>query len=288
MKKIILYIVIVLFAGNYVNGQNYIGTIVPEVPKAGTVVTISFSLNEGDVQSDLAIYIYNSYTKTYQRLTTESTFDGLAYHSTYLVPDGTPSNTVLQFALGSVTLPVSYYGVVSPATVLPIVFKSYNASLYNTDKILLEWTLASNNGIKNTVIRRSTDGRNFTPIAIIPGDGLYYRYVDTPGAGPAYFYTIECSSLDGDIKISNTLYVTKNISLSQYRILNNGDVRNRLFISGPALSLTAGNNIKIFDIAGREYPAPLTASNTVNVERLEKGFFYLKIANQKPLAFVKK
>jgi hypothetical protein len=275
----------------FTNAQSYSGTIAPASPKPGTTITVNFSLTSGLPVLNLVIYMYNSTTKTYAALPATATFNSSAYYAYYTIPANTPNNTLLQFTIGTNTTPPIYYGVVQSATVLPIIFESYTAILNTAGNINLKWKLASTDGMDKSVIYRSTDGKNFTPITTLKGSVAQSDYAYTDVIDPiekAYFYKIACVSIDGDEIISNTLYVSTNgiSNMAVPKILNNANVTSQLFVSGINLTDFKTSEINIFDVSGRKYQSSVLNNSTVNTNNLRTGIYYLKIANNKPLVFM--
>jgi hypothetical protein len=290
MKKISIFLSLFLFIA-YINAQSYTGTIVPTTPAPGNTITINFSLTAGTPVTNLVIYAYNSSTLAYTMLPTVSTFNGNAYYSSYFIPITTPNNTLLQFAIGSNSVPITYNGVVESATVLPIIFESYTAVLNTAGNVSLKWKLASTDGMDKSIIYRSTDGSTFTPIATIKGSASQYDYAYTDLIDPAvksYFYRVACVSLDGDKIISKTLYINNNAngSAAVPKIMNNGNVTGQLFVSGINLSDFKTGEINIYDMLGRKYQPSVLNSNTLIANNLRTGMYYLKIGQNKPLAFM--
>lgn len=283
-----LFILLALF----INAQTYTGTISFDTPAPGTTVTVNFSLvPPGASISNLSIYVYNSSTSTYSILSTTSTFNSLAYYAYFTIPANTPNNTVMQFALGTITTPATYYGTVASATVLPIILKSFTALLQGTDKVALQWELANNNHpLNKSIVYRSTDGINFNVLDTVMGatNQFVYNYTDLLTTNNnSFFYKIACLGIDGDKTISNTLAINNNgDGFNSVKILNNANVSNQLFLSGIDLSKYKFSDINMVDILGRKYQATIINNNTLNLNYLKAGMYYLKIGNNQPVNFI--
>lgn len=289
MKSIYTIIACLLFSFG-TKAQTYAGTVSNSKPSPGSTFTINFSLTSGQATSSLVIYVYNSNTLDYTKLPTTSTFNGLAFYTTYTVPEGTPNNTILQFAVGTNTPQPTYYGTVSTSTVLPVIFQSFTAAMLGTDKVSLKWVLASTDGMDKSIVYRSVDGTNFLPIDTIKGSASVnsYGYIDPIGVNSGtYFYRIACVSLDGVKIITSTLHISKiGNGASTPKILNNAHIGNTLYLSGIDLSDYKNGEINIFDAMGRKYQAIAQNNNTIITNNLTKGIYYLKIGNNQPVSFI--
>lgn len=290
--KTIYTLLVISMLSHFAKAQSYSGTISPSVPTPGKTLSINFALTigSGPAVNNLSIYSYNSMTGVTTLLPTTSVFGGTNYLAYYTVPSNTVNNTILDFTVATTTNPIVYYGVVASATVLPVVFKSYTASLLGTDKVSLKWELASTDGISKTIIFRSTDGNTFLPIDTLKSSATQYSYDYTDilsGNSSTYFYKIACISVDGKSIISNTMLVSVNSNSSTIpKILNNAHVTGQLFLTGINLQDYKAGEINVIDMVGRKYQTTILSSNTLNVNNLSTGMYYLKIGSKPPMNFI--
>ncbi len=287
MKTLILFAFLLI--SNLTESQSYSGTIAPASPSAGETITVNFSLISGSAVPNLIIYVYNSTTLDYSTLPTTSTFSSTGYYAYYTIPLGTPNNTILQFTIGTNTTPPTYYGIVQSTTVLPIIFKDYTATFNGMDKIALKWQLESTSGIDKSIIYRSTDGNLFTQVATIKGNINQndYSYIDTIDNNSSYFYKIAGVGLDGDKIFSSTLFIYANgNNITLPKVLNNSNISNEIILTGINLTNYKTGDINIIDVLGRKYPLSILSNNTIGINNLKSGLYYLKIGNNKPLSFM--
>jgi len=94
---------------------------------------------------------------------------------------------------------------------LPIELVSFNASA-NEDKVVLNWSTASEINNDHFTIKRSGDGKNFMPLAVIKGSGTknspsQYSYIDNSPLFGRSYYQLTQTDFDGYSANAETISV---------------------------------------------------------------------------------
>ncbi|MGC4103217.1 hypothetical protein [Ferruginibacter sp.] len=274
-----------LFLFIAVNAQTYAGTVAPNTLKPGDAVAVSFALTTGAPMAGLSIYV-DDINGTHV-LTTNTIFGGQAYKANYTVPANQPVPSIVNFAVGNGT---TFYGVVSSASVLPVVFVSSDVKFSAAEnKATISWKIAQNDGVKEFDILRSSDGRNYTKVGTVaPGTSLTYSYDDqlATAVDGVYYYKISGVSMDGAVKETASMAVKKGNKNTRPVILGNSNVKNVITLSGINLMEYKTGEIKVLDAMGRSCAATVQSSNTIAVNNLTAGVYYLKIKDLPALNFI--
>lgn len=293
MKKLSTLIVSFLFLFS-AQATLYTGTLSASAGTAGSTVTVTFTLTTGPAISGLVIY--KSVLGTVSALTTVDNpvfgISGNNYTATFTVPSGLPNGTPVFFTISNNPF-ATVYGNSSPFpvyTVLPVVYINNSAKFIETEnKVDLSWSIATADGAKEFNIMRSTDGINFTKIATVAATTKTdYAYEDLlPIAVVNYYYKISGVSMDGTVKETGRMLIKKSNKSSTPVILNNGNIKNELLVTGVNLTDYKAGAIKVFDVSGRSYAATIKSSNSIYLNTSAAGIYFLKISDLPTISFMK-
>lgn len=143
---------------------------------------------------------------------------------------------------------------------LPVRFTSFDLALENQD-VLVQWTTADETNNHHFDIQRSENGRDWYPIAQVPGAGTVsafqrYSYIDRNTVSPVLYYRISQVDHDGRSSITSVRMVKKDRAAG-IRIDNAGS--NCLYVHFPQ-KIFANVMVRLVSGDGRE----ITASHYVN------------------------
>ncbi|MGG9960496.1 T9SS type A sorting domain-containing protein [Ferruginibacter sp. SUN106] len=273
----------------------YTGSLSSATGTAGSAVTVTFNLTSGPAISELVIY--SSILGTVTPLTTANNpvfgIYNNNYTATFTVPSGYPNGTPVFFTIS--TNPFgTVYGNTSPFpmyTILPITYISNSAKYIEAgNKVALNWKIGSADGVKEFKVMRSTDGFSFTTIGtVLPGSTTDYTYEDyLPNTAVNYYYKISGVTMDGMVKETGRMLIKKSDKNAAPVILNSGNVKNELLVTGVNLMDYKAGEIKVFDVTGRSYTAAIQSSNSIYVTTLSAGMYFLKIKDLPALRFIEK
>ncbi len=163
------------------------------------------------------------------------------------------------------------------ATLLPLNFIAFNASLCNTNEVCLNWETANENNVSHFEILRSNDGSNFTKIAQQPAKNKVsniYNAVDITAAlskNYKLFYTIREVDMDGKITASKVVVVKK--AADNATIIYPNPVNDVLKIADYSLIKT----VMLTDLNGRTIKHFTRNFSNMLVADLAAGIYFIKI-----------
>jgi Secretion system C-terminal sorting domain/Phospholipase/Carboxylesterase len=102
----------------------------------------------------------------------------------------------------------------NPAALLPVVWKSFTASL-NNEIVTLQWTISNQQNVDKYNVEKSADGNNWSEIAMVPAQKnssseQVYTYTDQATAKGSFFYRIKQIDLNGQYTYSSVVKIAKN------------------------------------------------------------------------------
>jgi hypothetical protein len=179
----------------------------------------------------------------------------------------------------------------APQSVLPLSLISYSASIEPGSRVELNWQTAYENNIKQFIIRRSSDGRNFKEIGTVTATGYNnyatnYHFVDIAPLQGANYYRLDEADKDGFIKHLGikavTLYSRYNTATLYPNPVTNGSFNVKL----PAM---IENNYLLVDMSGKIVQrGTITSENQkVNVSGLAPGNYAIKLADGEVIKWIK-
>jgi uncharacterized delta-60 repeat protein len=172
------------------------------------------------------------------------------------------------------------------AVALPLVLSSFYAQK-QTNKVVLQWQTSSEEGVKQFVIERSTDGKTYKAIGQVAASGnssltKHYSFADqSPYMSTSNYYRLNMQDIDGAIKYSKTLIIKFDGQLTTSMAVFPNPTSNLLQVQLPdGMNGTVG--LQVFDLNGRLVKFTNLASDgsalntTVDVSTLVSGIYILK------------
>lgn len=137
---------------------------------------------------------------------------------------------------------------------LPVHLLNFFGNMDKNNKVTLNWTIADNETASSFVVERSTNGRDFTTVAIVMASEKTgtenYTYYEMNNTGEKVLYRLQMVDKGHNAEYTRILvFQGKTLGKSSLRIIGN-PVSDKLTFS--YTSLTAETvNVKVFDAAGR-------------------------------------
>lgn len=171
-------------------------------------------------------------------------------------------------------------------TPLPLVLGQFFAQK-QTDKVVLQWSTASEEGVKQFVVERSSDGKTYKAIGVVAAVGnstltQKYSFADAaPFMGANNYYRLLMRDADGNFKYSKFLVVKFDGQLTTALKVNPSLVRDILQVQIPD-GMKGNIGLHIIDMNGRVISKSTIASDgsalntTLDVSSLIKGVYILR------------
>lgn len=195
----------------------------------------------------------------------------------WLTTVATSANSVTRNATATYSAYGSF-GAGELGSVLPVQILNFSAALV-TNVSKLSWSAASEIGIANYTIQKSSDGASFTDIGAVMAVNnttatTNYSFVDGAFIASSY-YRLKIMSMEGAITYSNILIVKIG---AQFKVSTYPNpVSNMLAITG----LMGNEILNMHDISGKLVFKKIVPANTttfsINVAQLTLGVYYLDI-----------
>jgi hypothetical protein len=204
-------------------------------------------------------------------------------------------STAVTGVFTSLTLPAGYTGTLAYtatdvkltlATVLPVGLTSFTGKkAYNG--VELKWQTASELNNNYFEVLRSENGKDFTSIGTIKGNGTSqeirnYNFTDVNPVSGANYYQLKQTDFDGTAKIvGETVAVTFGNNLPEFNVSSNGNTL-KVFVFANNAGL---NNLVITDMQGKKVAQDsrilAKGYNTfsINVGSLNAGVFVAQSSN---------
>ncbi len=166
---------------------------------------------------------------------------------------------------------------------LPIHIMNLNATI-KTNTVLINWSIANNDGINKYEIEKSRDGIHFSSIGMVNAISLNdYSFTDKNLSFPSY-YRIKSCSLDGQSSYSSFVFVSENTN-SVINIFPN-PVYQQLTVSG----LQGKNDLQIINQLGEILLTEKVMTNSTNldVSNLKAGLYTLSVVDETNRVTLKK
>ncbi|MFZ4770934.1 MAG: T9SS type A sorting domain-containing protein [Ferruginibacter sp.] len=162
------------------------------------------------------------------------------------------------------------------ATVLPVTFKSVNATIKATG-IEINWKVENEIAIASYEIERSKNGYDFTGIGFVDAANRNsYSYTDATVLAGVFYYRIKIISTNGSFKYS-TIVNVKQSNNAEINIYPN-PVANSIFING----LKKNATINIVNTVGQIVLKQNVSSSTISldVSRFKAGVYTIQIVSE--------
>jgi hypothetical protein len=218
-----------------------------------------------------------SYTSSWQSILNSGSA-WIFYTNTRLAPVGTRKIRIrmqsqLFFNQYAVNVYFDDISLTKPV-VLPVNLVSFTGNEAG-DKINLNWKTGAELNFTQYELEKSTDGTNFSIIAVIPGGKTNYNFIDNNEVHSAnkYFYRLKMKDTDG--KTSYSKIVTVNTRSRQSMALSPNPATNSVTLSG----LYERGTITIINSSGT--PVLTTKTNgpttSINISQLPAGYTWCDI-----------
>lgn len=169
--------------------------------------------------------------------------------------------------------------------VLPVKFESFSAELSN-GAALLKWSTSFEFNNAKYIVEKSTDGKNFSAVGEVAGkvnsvELNKYSYVDASfKAGDVAFYRLKQVDFDGSSTFSKVAYVnTSREKSTNVRVAPNPFLNEDIQLIGLSASEMNKNNIRIFNMAGKQLNFEIVGSNAIRLDpSLPKGIYFVNIS----------
>jgi hypothetical protein len=234
--------------GGYLNGSNDCIKLISLA--LGSTYSVSFNVEPVNIHQLRAWIDYNndgSFDNTTEQIHYNASFgnaQAFATSGTFTVPNTAEVNTVLRMRIVNDLIPGypsavaiadachnPYYGqgedyaiYIPSLIVLPVTLFKFTGEL-KQNKVVLNWSTASENNSKDFEIEKSTDGNNFYLIGKIKAAGtsntLLNYVLEDPEVEPSNFYRIRMNDLNGQSKLSTVILVNSNESNQTLTLLSN-------------------------------------------------------------------
>lgn len=176
-------------------------------------------------------------------------------------------------------------------SVLPVHLLSFNAQKSDDGTVLLDWKTEKEENLREYIITRSHDGREFTNISKISAQNLvHYQSVDKNPLSGENYYRLEMIDYDGSSKYSDIRRVSINNAIDVLSLHPN-PAMNKIFISGLSEELNNAK-IEVYDDLGRQVvngyfvPSSLSSSG-LDIESLLPGNYVLKIKTEAEISVLR-
>jgi uncharacterized delta-60 repeat protein len=171
-------------------------------------------------------------------------------------------------------------------TPLPLVLSQFYAQK-QTNKVVLQWSTASEEGVKQFIVERSSDGKTYKAIGTVAAVGnstlsqKYFFADGSPFMGANNYYRLLMQDADGNSKYSKFLIIKFDGLLTTELKVNPSLVRDILQVQLPD-GMKGNIGLHIIDMNGRVIRKSNIASDgnalntTIDVSSLIKGVYILK------------
>jgi hypothetical protein len=176
-----------------------------------------------------------------------------------------------------ITYTVTNTGTCSCSTILPISLTSFSGKKIDNNKILIEWSTASEINNDYFTIEHSINANDFNSIGTVFGAGnsntqLFYQLIDDNPTIETNYYRLKQTDFNGNYAYSNIIAINNNFE--NYNIVHSNQ---NLLIS--ALK-NKKSSINIYDIAGRiVYSNELNKFKKISTSNFQSGIYIIKIGN---------
>jgi hypothetical protein len=115
------------------------------------------------------------------------------------------------------------------AAILPVRFTAINVTAQSSGTRLLNWQVAGENGIRDYVVERSSNGRDFAPVMRVIASGRSgYQWTDAASLSGNLYYRIKALGVSGDIFYSPVVNMNVRTENGSYSITPNPSSGNQI------------------------------------------------------------
>lgn len=229
-----------------------------------------------------------SYTSAWQSYFFGSGSGWVFYSDTRLAPVGTRKIRIRLQSQMFFNVPAInvYFDDISliKLSVVPVKIISFTGT-YTANKINLQWTTTNELNLSSYEVERSSNGIQFTKIAVVPGGKTAYSISDENinSGVDRYFYRLKMINTNGGFSLSTVIPV--NIRAQQALQLSPNPAKNFITISG----FKKEGTITIFNANGASVLSNSTRLQTtrINISSLPGGIYFIRCSDGDTISFKK-
>ncbi len=165
--------------------------------------------------------------------------------------------------------------------VLPVIWQSPTTAIIKNGVSHITWSVSIQLNNEKYVIEHSKDGRNFSPIGQIAGDGTsnetkHYEYIHTSPSIGINYYRIKQVDYDGKYSFSD-------IASVRYDGSGETSIYPNPVTSEVTITTTASTSLQIMDVYGRVLTKQdiSEGQNTINLAELPTGILIFVVGDQR-------
>ncbi|MFT3825192.1 MAG: T9SS type A sorting domain-containing protein [Chitinophagaceae bacterium] len=229
------------------------------------------------------IHVYNGVTRVN---ITESKIDADGYGTIFFDCSVTAITSVILTKSDGSVCSVAKIAAITETSTLPIFLSSFKASVKNNGTAELTWASSMEIDSKHFVVQRSTDGKNYIDLATVAAGGNTkltntYQYTDLQLGNSAVYYRLKMVDIDEKFEYSKVVYVNnKNGNTTSLSIFPN-PFRSDVQLVGVAAADVNKQNIRIYDVAGKQVNFSITGSNAISIDpNAPRGIYILRVKEQ--------
>jgi len=138
-------------------------------------------------------------------------------------------------------------------TALPVELSSFTGTCNNDNTATLNWVTSSEINVKEFILQKSTDGFNFTQVAVVAAAGnstlpQSYTALDADFNTEFAYYRLLIADLDGSVKLSTTILLNCSDNTSGVNIYAVGE--QGIFVK-TNMAVSSNSTVEVFDVAGK-------------------------------------
>ncbi|HNL85383.1 MAG TPA: T9SS type A sorting domain-containing protein [Chitinophagales bacterium] len=144
-------------------------------------------------------------------------------------------------------------GTITSNNPLPVELSSFTGTCNNDNTATLNWVTSSEINVKEFILQKSTDGFNFTPVAVVAATGnstlpQSYTALDADFNTEFAYYRLLTVDLDGSSKLSTTILLNCSDNTSGVNIYA---VEEQGIFVKTNMAVSSNSTVEVFDVAGK-------------------------------------
>ncbi|MEQ1553688.1 MAG: S8 family peptidase [Ferruginibacter sp.] len=182
--------------------------------------------------------------------------------------------------------------VVNNVAVTPVKLTTFTANTTNCNTANIQWQTAQEQNSKGFSVEQSTNGVDFFAVSFVPSKGngnsnttQHYNFNTAKLSNGKIYFRLNQIDNDGRFEYSPVVSVGINCATNAVTIAPNPTSK---FLILHGMPINGNRNYKIYDTKGAVVLLGLINTlNTIHVEQLAVGVYYLKLGNGESLKFIK-
>ena len=169
--------------------------------------------------------------------------------------------------------------------VTPIKLTKFTASIKSESTVQLSWTSAQEAHSSHFLVEKSGDGKSFTSIGTVAAAGfsdhdINYGFQDVQFSTTS-FYRLKMVDDDGKFEYSKVVYVNSGKGGTTTLSVFPNPFKAEIQLKGISASEVNSQNIKVFNVAGKQVGYRVTGSNSITIDgNLPQGIYILRVKDQ--------